>query len=228
MGPVAVLPIGGELGSEPGSSVKLSASLVDPDRSGNSALLWKGCRSQQRSGVIKMAILLLLLLPTPGERSAAECAPHGPDPCPRLGMLPLTCSATNHHQPGSGTEIRRQPSTWLSWLSQGWQSMMEAPRATAMMPVARLPRVIRARSPQPKPSLHSLSHGVLGACAGGRLQSSAGTGWRLVTVLQSLSRHRFALPTGNNFSGINRRHEVRIRAQTLAHPCPASPPAMLC
>ena len=68
-GPVAVLPIGGELGNEPGMSVKLSASLVDPSGSGNSAVSCKDLIRQHISGVIKMTILLLLLLPTPRVRS---------------------------------------------------------------------------------------------------------------------------------------------------------------
>ena len=40
-GPFPVLPIGRELGNEPGMSVKLSASLVDLDRSGKSAVSCK-------------------------------------------------------------------------------------------------------------------------------------------------------------------------------------------
>ena len=78
-----MLPIGRELGNEPGMSVKLSASLVDLDRSGKSAVSCKDSIRQERSGVIKMTMLLLLLLPTPRVRRCAELDFNGPGDCPQ-------------------------------------------------------------------------------------------------------------------------------------------------
>jgi hypothetical protein len=63
----------------------------------------------------------------------------------------------------------------------------------------------------------------LGAVVAERCSSRIEDGARLVTVQQSSSRHRLALPEGISLYGVDRRHEVRTRAQTLAL---LAPPAL--